>query len=379
MNFAPDHLLKSFSTALPALFKKRGQSSSIGLYLGKDALNMVQMENTGGLPQIRALAVVPYPCPRDDVFQNPKVLKDLVKQACAMQPFKGRRIVSCLPARAIKIITVAYKTTKDQSDTEALVAELQERLHDELNNMVLDFIPLRYEQDESNNSEALVALAPRQGVMSYLNLFTEAGLDVEALDVGPSALARLVRHSGARAWPAFPLMPNALLINIGAESSFLTVIWGRRLILDRAIDFSENRMLLRLKNVLNLTDEMAESLLFNSGKSPDGQDEAQRMVAEVLHPEMTLLLQEINKTLVYMASKTRGKSINVAYLAGSATRYLYLLNGLEKQLQVPVQTINSVSIFAPDNKKFAFDESLGAKPGIALATGLALRGVPEHG
>ena len=47
--------------------------------------------------------------------------------------------------------------------------------------------------------------------------------------------------------PDFPAMPNALLINFGTESSYLTVIWGRRTVLDRVIEFSDKGLLERLQ------------------------------------------------------------------------------------------------------------------------------------
>ncbi|MCK6391905.1 MAG: pilus assembly protein PilM, partial [Azonexus sp.] len=89
-----------------------------------------------------------------------------------------------------------------------------------------------------------------------------------------------------------------------------------------------------------------------------------------------VLLQEINKTLVYMASKTRGKSVDVIYLAGSAARYPSLLTSFQQQLQVPVVPLEPVSLFAHDER---VRPQLGLRPGIVLATGLALREVPEIG
>lgn len=371
--------LKAVANGLIKRVPQTRQTFRIGLYFGKDSLNLVQMQGSSGQATIRAIAALPYGCTRDEILQRPPVLKGLLRQAYAAQPFKGKNVVSCLPAKAIKITTVSYKPKKDQTDSQALVAELHDRLHDELNNMVLDFMPLRYEQDQVNNSEALVALAPRQTVMSYLELLTNAGLEVDALDVGPAALARLVRHSAARGWQEFPLAPNTLLVNIGANSGFLTLLWGRRLILDRAVDFSENRLLARLKQVLNLPQDLAERLLYGMDAAMTDQEETHRMIAEVLRPDIALLLQEINKTLVYMASKTHGKSIDVLYLASGAARYSRVLGGLQEQLRVPVELINPVSIFASEQARPTLDLALGVKPGITLATGLALRGVSERG
>lgn len=354
----------------------------IGLDMGLDRLNLAQMEKINGKVHIRAIASIPYPCSREELQRNPKILKALLKQAHATQPFKGSRVVSCLPIDQIKIITITYKRLEGQADAEAVVAELRERYKAELDNLVVDFMTLREDESSANQREALVALAPRDKVLAYLDLLTNAGLNVDSLDIGPAALARLVSHTGAIHVPEYPALPNVLLINFGAESSFLSIIWGRRLMLDRPVEFSENRMFARMKQVLDMPEELMIRLLYetihNANLANDKPDEINQMVTEVLRPEIALLLQEINKTLVYMASKTRGKSVDQIYLTGRVARYPGILNYLRDQLHVAVDILDPVEVFAAEKYRLN-DHVLGTMPGIALTTGLALRGVPEHG
>lgn len=369
---------------LPKLLPSVGSTFSIGLELGPERLNMVQMERADSGIGIRAIASVPYACSRDDLCKNPEILKALLKQAYAAQPFKGKRVVSCLPAEHIKIINLSYKHVEGQPDSVPIVAELRERLQGEINEMVVDFMVLRQENTESGKRDALVAMAPRKKIIAYLDLLTNAGLQVDVLDIGPSALARLVRHAGARHTPGFPLLPNVLLVNFGSESSFLTIIWGRRLMLDRAVDFSENRMLSRLKQVLNMSEDLSMNLLYeqhpnNNTTNDTGEAETSKMIDDILRPEITTLVQEINKTLVYMASKTRGKSVDKIYLTGQVARYPGILKQLQSQLHVPVDVLDPVSVFASEKSRLKIDDSIGTMASIAMTTGLALREVPEHG
>lgn len=375
MNIAFKDLLKPALEWLPNSLPKLGSQYSIGLYMGHDRLNLVQMEQSSGRPCIRAIASIAYPCSRDELSRHPQKLKTLLKQAYATQPFKSKKIVSCLPADQVKIITISYTRTENQADAVAVVAELRERLRGELDEMVVDFMTLRQEEADSGKRDALVALAPREKVLAYLDLLTSAGLDVDALDIGPAALTRLVVHAGAIHTPEFPILPNVLLINFGADSSFLTIIWGRRLMLDRVVEFSENRIFSRLAQVLEMPQELAMHLLYEKNAA---SVETDQMVAEVLRPEMVLLLQEINKTLVYMASRTRGKSVDKIYLAGRVARYPDILDYLCEQLHVDVEILDPVEVFA-SKKCRLHDRSMGTMAGIALTTGLALRGIPEHG
>lgn len=381
MNTVFDKLLKPALDWLPKVLPGFGRDLSIGLEMGPDRLNLVQMELVAGRPSIRAIASLPYPCPREELQQHPQRLKLLLKQAYALQPFKGKHVVSCLPTDQIKIITVSYRCGEGQADATAIVAELRERLKGDLDGMVVDFMNLRQEETDAGQRDALVALAPRDKVMAYLDMLTGAGLEVDALDIGPAALARLVSHAGALSTAEFPRLPNVLLVNFGADSSFLTVIWGRRLMLDRAVEFSENRMLSCLKQVLDMPEELAIRLLYEKNAplsiENGSPDEVSQMVAQVLRPEIAQLLQEINKTLVYMASRTRGKSVDQIFLSGRAACYPGIMNSLREKLKIPVEILDPVVVFASKHGN-PHEAGLGAVAGIALTTGLALRGVPTN-
>ena len=80
-----------------------------------------------------------------------------------------------------------------------------------------------------------------------------------------------------------------------------------------------------MKQALDMPEELMISLLYEKNPNHamvDGEsiDEVNQMVEEVLRPEIATLMLEINKTLVYMASKTRGKSVDQIYLAGRVAR-----------------------------------------------------------
>jgi Tfp pilus assembly PilM family ATPase len=100
-------------------------------------------------------------------------------------------------------------------------------------------------------------------------------------------------------------------------------------------------------------------------------------VTEILRPEIGQLVAEINKTLVYMASRTRGKSMDCVYLAGRVARYPELVNALAQQLQIKVLALDPLEIFEVPPKA-SFDLSVGTLGGVALTAGLALRGWTPH-
>ena len=165
----------------------------IGLQMGAERLNLVQMQASGaGQPGVRAAAAVNYECPLGDMLASPPRLKTLVRRAFAEQPFKGRRVVACLPAAQVKLQHVTYSAGAGEEDAEAILRELRERTKTDLDETVIDYLPVREQDSPGAPKAAIVAIAARVQVKAYLDALTRAGLDVAALDLAPLALQRVV-------------------------------------------------------------------------------------------------------------------------------------------------------------------------------------------
>ena len=320
--------------------------------------------------------MLPYAGGREALLANPGSLKALIARALATRPFSGREVVSCLPAADVSIMTLTYQRAAGEDDTAAIVRELRERLKAELDKSVIDYVAIRGEDAGSAERSAIVAAAPRERVLAYLAALRSAGLEPVALDIGPAALARLVS-----ALDTAGRYPNALLVNFGQNRSYMSVIWGRRLMLDREFDFGEARLAARLGRTLDMPEDAALRLLYEHGfgsAAGAGADEVARTICEVLRPEFTGLVAEVNKTLIYTASKTRGQSVERVYLLGSVARYPGVAQTMQHLLAMPVEVVNAFGVFASRDDA-AVQEELEPIAGIGLATGLALRGRGEHG
>ena len=403
-----------------------GKAYDIGLHIGLERVNLMQLQpGTPGLA-VRAAASVNHGTSRDELISNPARLKQLIKRAFAEQPFRGNRVVTCLPSDQIKMLLLSYTMSEGTPEAEAVIRELRERVHDALDGMVVDYIPVRQE-NPSRPKEAIVAMAARDKVTAYLDALSESGLEVASLDVAPAALTRLLSCISAADATTHP---NLLLINFGASRSFLTVVWGRRLMLDRAIEFAEQRLLARLKNILDIAEPEGKRLLLERGFGPStGRDDANELVhalkevlrpefialkrevnetlmdpgpqatgplprhdqqtdaehsarneishtlKEVLRPEFAALKAEVNNTLVYTASKAHGRSVDRIYVVGSIARYPGIEHLLREQFSLPLKILDPFSIFLHQlpGKELSW---LWPLSGVAAATGLALRGVP---
>ena len=347
----------------------------IGLNIGMERINLMQLQPGAAGPSILAAASISHGSSRDELIAQPTRLKELIKRAFAEQPFCGSRVVTCLPSDHVRMLLVNYTVAEGASESDSVIRELRERVHEELDGMVVDYIPVRQEHP-SRPKEAIVAMAARDKVTAYLDAMAAAGLEAAALDVAPAALARLISWIQAAETSAFP---NLLMINFGSRNSYLMVVWGRRLMLDRPVEFAEQRLLARLKNILGIAEPEGKRLLlesgFDTGASPGEGNEISRTLAEVLRPEFAALKAEVNKTLIYTASRTHGRSVDTIYVVGSIARYPGIEHLLREHFELPLKILDPFSIFKHrlTDKELSW---LGPSSGVAAATGLALRGVP---
>src|SRR5688572_5427185 len=119
-----------------------GRCEPIGLEIAAERINMVQFDTVAARPVIRAAISVPYADGREALLAEPGRLKALVARAFAQRPFSGRRVVSCLPAAEVNIITLSYQRAAGEDDANAILRELRERLKNELERSVVDYITI---------------------------------------------------------------------------------------------------------------------------------------------------------------------------------------------------------------------------------------------
>ncbi len=375
----------SSAVALPA--GRRARSSflrlgkrhgPIGFELSHEKLHMLQMTYGKQGPRIRAAVSIRYPMDRARLLESPRDLRRLVARGLAEKPFIGKRVVTCLPAEDVKLMLVQYKMAANASEPEVVLRQAMERLDGQAVEWVVDYLPVEARGDTQGERTALVACARREQVAAYLDLLHALGFEVEALEIGPMAIQRLVTSVSDLTEDE-----NVLTLNFGRDRSFLTVFSGGRLNLDREVSFGETEIADKLGKSLDVSREEARQLLYRYGVSAlrseaalgdDGSRsrEISQTIGEIVKPRFLELAEEVSKAVIYTASQTRGASIDRVYLLGSVARWPgaeRLLNGL---FSLPVLVLDPFAAFLTRSDA-AVVQDLDPIAGIAIATGCALR------
>ena len=357
----------------------------IGIDFGLEAVHLVQLAASAGrAPVLRARVSLAYDGPRRDVLENRHQFRSFMKRALESDRFYGRKAVVAIPSGMFRTVSINYQCAggKDK-EAAAVLRVMKDRLDGDLSDYVLDYLPVK-SRSKKDERLALVAVSEREPIVQFLELARKARLEVEALEIGPVAISRLVGalslDSGSN---------NVLVINSGRRASYLTVISGTDLLFDQEVGFGEDSLIRQAAETLDMSEAIARDLVLRSGvrsaghsqSATDDLDEAGLggTIAEILKPQFMKLVEEIKRVCLYAASETRGGAVTQVYLLGSVARWPGSDELLTRLTGVEVAKIPDPLALFPSNRGDKRSASGVTAPEIVVATGAALRGMHRDG
>lgn len=351
----------------------------IGIDIAAERIHLCQIRpREHGMYSIIAKASVDYTGGREALLEAPKKLKGLIGGALKAKKFKGKRVAALMPWEDVRIVLLTYKSTVGDVDAE-VVKMLASRVEEPIEDYVVDYVPVRCKPSDEEHM-VVATLAPRNKVDRMLRALIACGLEVDSLDIAPTALRRVVSalYTGHAA-------DNVLLIHTYSEESYLTVISGRRLLFNQSVNFGEAMLLARIARELDVSVESARTLVIDHGLQKtqmarvvgdDSDSDISATLLEIVKPCFLDLVNEINRVLVFTAAETHGVPVSrVCVLGGmahwpGAQQVLVALLDLE---QPDGQTeFNQVFSDENDDTRIPWE---GLFSEISIAMGLALRGL----
>jgi type IV pilus assembly protein PilM len=371
-----------------ALFRPRSSAvkiGPIGIDIALEAVHLVQLESAENrAPTVRARASLEFDGSRHELLEQPHQFRSVIKRALASDRFQGNKAVVALPSGMFRTLSINYRLAgSEKTEAAAILRVMKDRLDGDLNNYVLDYMPVR---GRSKNDEklALVAVSERKPVVSFLELARKAGLDVTALEIGPLAISRLTSAISEDSGSA-----TILVVNSGRRASYLTLISGNDLLFDQEVGIGEQSLVQHICETLDMPESTARQLLSRTGVYPERHNDSLsdaidenallNTLSEILKPQFMKLVEEIKRAFLYAASETRGRGITQVYLLGSIARWPGAEQLLSNLSGSAVSKIPDPLALFPSEEQSKTEMVEHAAPEIAVATGLALRGIKIHG
>jgi Tfp pilus assembly PilM family ATPase len=135
----------SYRQLLPSMLNRiqNRDCGPIGINLTRERLHLLQLEKKKKRFRIRANVSKPYPAGRAEMLASPPEFSIFVHEALRSGPFKGRDVVSCLPAKGTKMINLSYQMQSGINEDEAVVGEVMNCINGNLTDYVIDYLPIR--------------------------------------------------------------------------------------------------------------------------------------------------------------------------------------------------------------------------------------------
>ena len=164
------------------------------------------------------------------------------------------------------------------------------------------------------------------------------------------------------------------LLNIGASTMNINILNGTRSVFARDASVGGSQYTSLLQKELGLSFEQAEGVKRGMAL-PDGVEP--RPIQPIIETVSDILALEVRKTMdFYRATAEEGEAaIQKILLAGGGSKLPGLAEYLAKRFEIPVEVFNPFRQIEVDDKKFDPDYMREIVPEMAVAVGLALRGV----
>jgi type IV pilus assembly protein PilM len=355
---------------------------SIGIDFSITNINLVQLGRRAN-KEIALLSYcsIFYEQTREELLTSPKLLRSKLRHAVKKHGFKGKKCFSSMPSNDVRILSINYTKSNKGDSNEEIVKALSERIDDDLSQYVIDYLPVRSSEKEGEQ-QVLVALAKRDVVISYLELLRYSGLHVEALDIRPAAIKRLIYATNPENDHS-----QILVINTGTEKSYLTITSGRRLLFDYQINIGAYAFVEKMSKILDMSYESTLDLIEKYGFGNDinkssismsyVDEEVTKSLLDVARPSLTEFIDEINRIIIFSASENHGESITKIYLLGSFAHWHGIDKYLNERLKIPIEALSDpLNLFSNSHKDGSSNDV--SKPDMAVAAGLALRGLDRN-
>jgi len=237
---------------------------------------------------------------------------------------------------------------------------------------VLQHLRLREEVTEkARQVHVLLVAAPLKTVHEYYNLFQQAGLRLIAIDLQVVALWRVFAGSYK-----VPPAGTVAVLNIGAAATQFVVLRDGKLVSTRTVMVGGDTVTEALAKTYGVEFATAQRMKEEEGEILAVPEEV-AATAEPAKVQMDFairagvgeLVREVKRSMSWYQSQNRENPVERVILCGGGAKLKGITAFLTGELGIPVD------VGLPGVRVRAAESGDGYDPSLALAIGLALRGV----
>jgi len=347
---------------------KRGNKSMVGVDIGSSSVKAVELQGKNGDFQLVSLG---YEALQADSVVDGQIMELNAVSSAISNIFNEHKIKTTKVAAGVnghsvivKNIVLPQMTGEELRESFAWHAE--EHIPFDISDVNLDY---HVTGSTTDAIHVLLAACKRDKIANLKQTIQLAGKQPSVIDVDAFALQNCYELN-------YDPEPGQIvaLLNIGASTTNINILNGNRSVFTRDASFGGNQYTSLLQKELGLNFDQAEQV--KRGRPlPEGVEP--REIEPILDTVSDILSLEIQKTMdFYRATVEDGESaVQKILISGGGSKLNGLVEFLARQFEIPVEVFDPFRKIRVDSRGFDPEYMREIVPEMAIAVGLALRGV----
>ncbi|WP_424951600.1 type IV pilus assembly protein PilM [Deinococcus sp.] len=391
------------SSALQRLLNPR--PNAIGVEIGTSAIKVVVLK-PGSPPILQHAVTIPTPIGsmRDGLVVEPQAVATELKNLLAQHRITTRQAVTAVPNQSAVTRNIMVPRMERKELQDAIKWEAERYIPYPIDEVALDFDLLDDPANipEDGQMEVVIAAAPSEAVARVIEVLQLAGLEPVVIDLKSFAVLRALRGNllGEHLTKSTLTGTNyteagevALVLEIGASSSVISLVRGDRVLMARNIGVSADDFTTALQKAFDLDFSAAEEIKvgYATATTPTEDEEdllnfdlsreqySPARVFEVIRPVLGDLITEIRRSLEFYRVQSGDVVIDRTFLAGGGAKMRGLAAAISDALGFRVEVASPWLTVQTDLAGMDTGYLQANAPEFTVPLGLALRGVQSRG
>ena len=344
------------------------KKNMVGLDIGSSSVKAVELQGKSGSFQLVSLG---YENLQPDSIVDGQIMElnnvsNVIANIFNEHKIATTRVAAGVSGHSVIVKNIVLPQMSEDELQESFSWHAEEHIPFDISDVNLDY------QITGNSSDALhvlLAACKRDKIANLKQAIQLAGKQPVVIDVDAFALQNCYELN-------YQPQPGQIvaLLNIGASTTNINILNGTRSVFTRDASVGGNQYTGLLQKELGLTFEQAEAV--KRGMTlPEGS--APRSIEPILETVSDILALEIQKTMdFYRATAEDGESaVQKILISGGGSKLTGLMEYLAHRFEIPVEVFDPFRQIRVDARSFDPDYMREVVPEMAIAVGLALRGV----
>jgi type IV pilus assembly protein PilM len=349
------------------LFGKK--KSVAGLDVGSSSIKAVELE--GKMSNLNLVSVGFENLPGDTVVDGQimelNTVAEAIQNVCNNYQIKATQVVTGVSGHSVIIKNIVLPPMSREELEESIDWHAEEHIPYDLADVSLDY---HITEESSDATCVLIAACKRERIDNIKQAIQLSGKQPVVIDVDTFALQNCYEMN-------YQPGPHDVvtLLNIGASTMNINIVKGNRSLFTRDITVGGSQFTDVLQRSLGISFQQAEAVKRGVAEASNGVEE--KAIEPLMGSVMETVAMEIQKTFDFYRATAEdgGVTVQKILISGGGSKLEGLPQQLSARLEVPVEVLDPFRQIKVDTRKFDPDYLSEIMPEMAVAVGLALRGV----